>query len=108
MRLSTHVTRAMRLLAFLSVVLLVAAGCSKKNNNSSTPDITEPPTATPAIQSAGDFQLAGNVDHAFQGVGPPVQVSLAGVSLSPTPGSGPTVTGGTGGSPAQQGVMRAT
>jgi hypothetical protein len=110
MRLTTHAFRTARVFALVSVAILVVAGCSKKNNNEPTPDITEPPTASPAIQSAGDFQLGGNVDHAFAGVGPPVQVSLAGVSLSPSPGSGPTGTTGstTAGSPNQQGVMRVT
>src|SRR5207245_6347017 len=73
-------TRKLRALALIgTAALLVAAGCSKKNNPA--PNVTEPTTASPSVQSVGDFQLAGPVEHAFQGIGPPVSVALAGVSL---------------------------
>jgi hypothetical protein len=105
--------RRLRVAALVgAAALLVAAGCSKKNPPA--PNVTEPPTASPSVQSVGDFQLAGPVDHAFQGIGPPLSVALAGVSLTPTPGaSGPSGAAATtpppaGGSPAQQGVMRVT
>lgn len=105
-------TRAVRRATVVAVaVLLVAAACSKKNNP--PPTVTEPPSETPSVQSVGDFQLSGSVDHAFQGIGPPIAVALAGVNVGPTPGtSGPTggatpTPGGTSTSPLQ-GVMRIT
>jgi hypothetical protein len=94
-----------------AAALLAGLVACSKGTPAAAPQ-TEPPTATPGVQASGDFQLAGSVDHAFQGVGPPVQVALAGVSLTPSPaaGSGPTgASGGTiGGAPTQQGVMRIT
>jgi len=113
-------TRVLRAVAVLVLPVLAATACSKKNdaNSTSAPE-TEPPSASPSVQSAGNFGLTGSVDHAFSGVGPPVQVALAGVSLTPAPGlSGPSGVSGTSGataSPAtngvtagQQGVMRIT
>src|SRR5260370_18061984 len=106
---SMHVLRAV---AVLAIVVFVAAACSKgNNNNSSAAPQTEPPTATPGVQSVGNFGLVGTVNHAFEGVGPPVQIALAGISVTPTPGvSGPSGTAGTssGARATQQGVMRIT
>ena len=114
MRVWTHVPR--RLILALSVLALLGGACSSGNdNNSSAAPETEPPSASPGVQAAGTFQLAGNVDHAFQGIGPPVSVSLAGVTLSPEPTESTEPTGPTGptgtaaaGTPSQQGVMRVT
>jgi hypothetical protein len=110
-------TRVLRAVAVLSIPLLAAVACSKSNNNTNPSEApqTEPPSASPAVQSAGNFGLTGTVDHAFEGVGPPVQVSLAGVSLTPAPGvSGTSASGATaspatnGATPQQPGVMRVT
>lgn len=114
MRLTTRVRR--RLPALVLVALLAAAACGDGGPSEETgAPVTEPPTASPGVQSSGDFQISGNVDHAFQGIGPPIQVSLAGVSLSPSPeitespGASPTATIETEtGAPTQQGVLRIT
>src|SRR5439155_18249986 len=66
---SMHVLKTV---AMVAVAVILAAACRKSNDNNSTAPATEPPTATPGIQAAGTFQLGGRVDHAFQGVGPPV------------------------------------
>jgi hypothetical protein len=101
----------------LVLPVLAATACSKKDNaNPTGAPQTEPPSASPSVQSAGNFGLTGSVDHAFSGVGPPVGVSLAGVSLTPAPGaSGPSGTTSATASPStngvtagQQGVMRIT
>jgi len=107
-------SRPWRAAVLIFGLLLLASACKKStdNNNPSGAPETEPPTASPAVQSAGNFGLAGSVDHAFQGVGPPVQIALAGVSLGgtgPTGASGATASPATNGAtPTQQGVMRIT
>jgi len=97
----------LRPVAIGAVAALLVAGCKKSPAPTSAP-VTEPPTASPGVQSVGNFQLAGSIDHAFQGVGPPVQVSLAGVNLSPTPTPSAAAPASATGFPQQQGVMRVT
>jgi hypothetical protein len=110
MRVPSHAV--LRTVALFALGVLVTAACRSANNNNPAPE-TEPPTTSPDVQSSGTFQLAGSVDHAFQGVGPPVTVSLAGVNLSPSPTTAASASPGatatpTTGSPTQQGVMRLT
>ena len=109
-------TRArVRAFAVVAAVTVAMAACDGggPQDDTGAPE-TEPPTASPEVQSAGTFQLSGVVEHAFQGVGPPVQVSLAGVSLSPSPDvpatASPAAATATpaAGTPTQQGVMRVT
>ncbi len=99
----------------LIALTLVFSACKSNNNNENSPEPTDEATATPSVQSSGDFQLVGAAQHAFVGIGPGIDLSAAEAAPAATDSTdfnasaSPEVT--TSGSsesstPSQFGVMR--
>ena len=91
--------------AFALTAALAAGGCTKKADDTNNTPETAEPTSTPSVQAVGDFQVVGNVDHAFVGAAPAVDVSDVDTSVEASASPGATATPD-GAKPASGGVLR--
>lgn len=102
-----------KLLSACALVALLAAGACTKNNddaNDTNNTQTSEPTSSPGPEAVGDFQVVGNVDHAFVGAAPSTDVSNVDTSssfpdTSPDASTEPSPTPA-GATPASGGVLR--
>src|SRR5437763_17116456 len=94
------------LLLVVLVLAVVGAACNTGKKVATTAGPTEAASASPSVQSSGDFQLVGRAQHAFVGVGPGIDVSQAQSSAATASPEATATSSATFGASSQGGVMR--
>lgn len=114
-------SKALRALAIITICLLsFGFSCGNDDPEDTTIDSTDPPESTPSVEAISDFELVGNIDEAFAGMDPPVDIpdssfepdstdapSGTDDGTSPTPFLTPSGTSAPSGqSPTRGGILR--